>query len=145
MAARRDDHHESAERLLLNLARFGSSVTRAMSESIQQPEFLANNPLLVLCLLDLEGPERPGVIGELVGLTSGGTTKLLDRMESAALIKRSYGSIEADHRGVEVALTAKGRRLLRAATVALVEHLPDTTDLVKEIVALMESVERPDD
>ena len=126
------------------MARFGSSVTRAISESTGQPEFVGNNPLLVLCLLDLEGPERPGVIGELVGLTSGGTTKLLDRMESAALIKRSYGAIEADHRGVEVVLTAKGRRLLRAATSSLVEHLPDTTDLVMEFVSLMESGERPD-
>lgn len=111
-----------------------------MAEATDQPEFVANAPLLVLCLLDLEGPERPGEIGEVVGLTSGGTTKLLDRMETAGLIKRSYGAIAADHRGVKVALTAKGRRLLRTATGSLVEHLPDTTGMVKEIVALLDAL-----
>lgn len=132
--------HANAEQLLLHLARFGSTVSRSMADATEQPEFVTNAPLLVLCLLDLEGPERPGVIGEVVGLTSGGTTKLLDRMESAGLIKRSYGAIEDDHRGVQVALSAKGRRLLRAATASLIEHLPDTTGMVKEIVALLDSL-----
>lgn len=136
----RDPDRASAERLLLHLARFGSSVSKAMADATEQPEFVTNAPLLVLCLLDLEGPERPGAIGELVGLTSGGTTKLLDRMETAGLIKRSYGAIEADHRGVQVVLTAKGRRLLQTATGSLIEHLPETADMVKEVVTLMESL-----
>lgn len=132
--------HANAERLLLSLARFGLEVTKSMTAATEEPEFVTNTPLLVLCLLDLEGPERPGAIGELVGLTSGGTTKLLDRMENAGLIKRSYGAIDTDHRGVQVALTAKGRRVLRAATGALVAHLPETVDVVKEITSLVESI-----
>jgi len=76
-----------------------------------------------------------------VGLTSGGTTKLLDRMESAGLIRRAYGTIDDDHRGVQVALTASGRKLLRAATGALIEHLPEASITVKEIVSLMNDLE----
>ena len=133
--------HADAQRLLLQLARFGSTVSNAMADATGQPEFVTNAPLLVLCLLDLEGPERPGAIGEVVGLTSGGTTKLLDRMETAGLINRSYGAIEADHRGVQVTLTAEGRRLLRIATGSLIEHLPETTGMLKEVVALLESLE----
>jgi DNA-binding MarR family transcriptional regulator len=112
-----------------------------MAASTDTPEFLSNAPLLVLCLLDLEGPERPGVIGGVVGLTSGGTTKLLDRMESAGLIHRSYGAIDGDNRGVKVELTARGRSLLRSATRSMVAFLPEAKSLVKDIVALLEELE----
>ena len=61
-------------------------------------------------------------------------------METAGLINRSYGAIEAVHRGVQVALTAEGRRLLRTATGSLIEHLPEAIDTVKEIVALLDSL-----
>ena len=72
------------------------------------------------------------------GLTSGGTTKLLDRMEEAGLIRRAYGVFDDDHRGVQVSLTPRGRKLLRTAAGALVDHLPDVSSLVKNIVATLE-------
>jgi len=129
-----------AERLLLQMASLGNQVSTAMARATGTPDVVTNTPLLVLCLLDLDGPARPSVISGVVGLTTGGTTKLLDRLEDAGLIHRSYGAIESDHRGVEVALTAKGRRTLRAATGALVEHLPDLSELVKSIVASLETL-----
>ena len=136
-----DDEHASAERLLLEFARFGASVTRALVAATNQPEFVTNAPLLVLCLLDLDGPTRPSAISGVVGLTSGGTTKLLDRMEAAKLIRRTYGVIEGDNRGVRVELTGGGRKLLRQATSALVEHMPNATTTTKEIVSLMNQIE----
>lgn len=105
--------HENAEKLLLQLARFGTGLSRSLTAATNEPDFVTNAPVLVLCLLDLDGPTRPGVIAEVVGLTSGGTTKLLDRMEAAGLLHRAYGAIESDHRGVQVELTARGRTLLR--------------------------------
>lgn len=136
-----ESRHESAERLLLQLARFGSAVSDSMVEVTNEPEFVTNAPILVLCLLDLDGPARPGMISEVVNLTSGGTTKLLDRMEAGGLIHRVYGGIESDHRGVQVELTARGRSLVRQATTALLAHLPHATATVKEIVSLMEQIE----
>jgi DNA-binding MarR family transcriptional regulator len=134
-------HHETAERVLLQIARFGSDVSNSLVAATNQPEFVTNAPVLVLCLLDLEGPTRPSAIADVVGLTSGGTTKLLDRMEGAGLIHRTYGAIDNDHRGVEVELTVRGRTLLRQATAALIAHLPDATIMVKEIVSLMEDIQ----
>jgi DNA-binding MarR family transcriptional regulator len=136
-----DARHESAERLLLQLARFGSSVSDSLVQTTNEPDFVTNAPILVLCLLDLDGPARPGAIADVVDLTSGGTTKLLDRMEAAGLIHRVYGAIDSDHRGVQVELTARGRRLLRQATEALLDHLPDATATIKEIVSLMDQIE----
>ncbi|HUS42369.1 MAG TPA: MarR family transcriptional regulator [Ilumatobacteraceae bacterium] len=133
--------HENAERLLLQFARFGTAVSKSLVEATKQPDFVTNAPILVLCLLDLDGATRPGAIAEVVGLTSGGTTKLLDRMEAAGLVHRSYGAIDSDHRGVQVALTARGRTLLRQATEALLAHLPEATATVKEIAALMDELE----
>lgn len=129
-----------AERLILQMASLGSEITTAMRRATEMPEFVTNAPLLVLCLLDLDGPARPSAIAEVVGLTTGGTTKLLDRLEGAGLVKRSYGVIDDDHRGVEVALTATGRRMLRTASGVLVDHLPETTALVKSIVALLDEL-----
>ena len=136
-----DARHRNAERLLLQFARFGSAVSDSLVAATNQPDFVTNAPILVLSLLDLDGPTRPGAIAEVVGLTSGGTTKLLDRMESAGLIQRTYGAIDNDHRGVQVELTRGGRTLLREATAALLAHLPDATATVKEIVSLMEELE----
>lgn len=134
------DQTLQAERLVLQMASLGSGISAAMAEAIGSPEFVTNAPLLVLCLLDLDGPARPSAIAGVVGLTSGGTTKLLDRLEEAGLIERSYGAIETDHRGVQVAVTAAGRRTLRTAAGALVEHLPDVSDLVANIVALLDDL-----
>jgi len=136
-----EDRHQNAERVLLQFARFGSGVSKSLVEATDQPEFVTNAPILVLCLLDLDGPARPGAIADVVGLTSGGTTKLLDRMEEAGLIRRTYGAIDTDHRGVQVELSVRGRTLLRQATAALIAHLPDATTTVKEIVSLMDDIE----
>jgi len=129
-----------AERLVLDLASFGRGVTDAMAGATGFPDLMTNTPMLVLCLLDLDGPTRPSVIAECVGLTSGGTTKLLDRLEAAGLVARSYGVIDDDHRGVEVALTEEGRVMLCAAANAVVEHLPDVEALVKSIVSLLDAL-----
>lgn len=135
---KRRDELQLAERLLLELASLGSGATKAMTDATGMPDFMANAPLQVLCLLDLDGPARPSTIGAVVGLTSGGTTKLLDRMEENGLIGRAYGVFDDDHRGVEVTLTASGRELLKTAVGAFVGHLPDVAGLVKNIVATLD-------
>lgn len=138
----RPDRFDQAERLVLEMASLGNGITAAIAAATDLPEFVANVPLQVLCLLDLDGPARPSVIAGVVGLTSGGTTKLLDRLEGAGLIQRSYGVIDSDHRGVEVALTDEGRHMLRKAAGALIDHLPETSALVKSVVALLEVLQR---
>jgi DNA-binding MarR family transcriptional regulator len=53
-------------------------------------------------------------------LTASGATKRLDRLERAGLIRREPDP--SDRRGVQIALTAKGRRLVDAVTGAHLEN-----------------------
>ncbi|QVL31742.1 MarR family transcriptional regulator [Telmatocola sphagniphila] len=60
------------------------------------------------------GKLTPGQLMESVMLSSGGMTNRLDRLEKAELIQR-YADPD-DRRGVMVGLTAKGKKLIDAAT-----------------------------
>lgn len=65
------------------------------------------------CLLMLEhGPVRVGILSSEVGLTSGATTALLDRLEKRKLVRRR--AAKNDRRAVEVDLTARGRKQIGA-------------------------------
>ena len=129
-----------AERLVLQMASLGAGVSTAIAAATGEPDLVANAPMQVMCLLDLDGPARPSAIADVVGLTSGGTTKLLDRLESAGMIERSYGVIDDDHRGVLVTLAPAGRQMVRTAAQAMVNHLPDASDLVKSVVELLDEL-----
>ena len=117
------------------MARFGRTVTQAMGDAAPDPDLLDNTSLIVLCSLDLDGPRRPGVLQEVTGLSSGGVSKLLDRMEEAKLVKRTYGAIAGDNRGVLVSLTPRGRRQLGAVAGALARRLPEAKLVIKEVAA----------
>jgi DNA-binding MarR family transcriptional regulator len=135
-----EDLLSHAERLVLQMASMGAGVSTAIAAATGEPDLVANAPMQVMCLLDLDGPARPSVIAEVVGLTSGGTTKLLDRLEHAGMIARSYGVIDDDHRGVLVSLTSQGRQMVRTAAQAMVDHLPEASDLVKSVVDLLDEL-----
>lgn len=63
----------------------------------------------VLISLDVFGPQQPGSIAALLGLTSGGVSKLIDRLERYRLVQRSFGAVPQDRRAVLVELTEDGR------------------------------------
>src|SRR5215204_80920 len=114
----------AVERLLLMMSNYGRMVSRAMHEVSPDPELVTNASLVVLCSLDLDGPRRPGVLQELTGLSSGGVSKLLDRMEQAGVVKRTYGGVPGDNRGVLVSITRRGRALAGRFAGALAVQLP---------------------
>ena len=91
----------------------------------------------VLATLRRSGPPyrlRPTDFANTLMLTSSGTTKRLDRLEQAGLIERAPDP--ADRRGVLIALTDAGRRLVDAATE---DHLDNERRL---IASLPESEQR---
>jgi len=53
-------------------------------------EQLGMNPTDMQCihLLELQGPLTPGRLAEFTGLTTGGVTVVLDRLEKAGLVRR---------------------------------------------------------
>ncbi|MGL4421853.1 MAG: MarR family winged helix-turn-helix transcriptional regulator [Gemmataceae bacterium] len=65
----------------------------------------------------------PGQLLEAVMLSSGGMTNRLDRLEQAGLIARQADP--DDRRGIRVRLTAKGRRVIDAATVTRMDSARD--------------------
>ncbi len=73
------DRRQAQEALLL-LGQLGQSISEAMTKRIDSE--LADNPeVIVVTHLDLRGPSRPAEIIAVTGMTSGGVTKLLDRLE----------------------------------------------------------------
>jgi DNA-binding MarR family transcriptional regulator len=83
---------------------------------------------------------RPSKIASRVGLSSGGTTKVLDRLESAGQIERTFGTSD-DRRGVDLHLTAEGRHQLRAMGDKAEPHL---AALLASFHAVLDRVERID-
>ena len=69
-----------------------------------------------------DADRRPSNIAKRVGLSSGGTTKVLDRLESAGQIERRFGTSD-DRRGVDLHLTSEGRHQLRSMGVKAEPHL----------------------
>lgn len=125
-------------RLLMLLAEFGQTVSGAMAEVAPAPELVGNAPLLVLGQLELEGPQRPHDLATLTGMTTGGLSKLLDRMEGFGTVSRQTGSVPDDHRAVLVSITDRGSEMLRLITLELHRRLPETRALVRAIVEIVE-------
>jgi DNA-binding MarR family transcriptional regulator len=50
---------------------------------------LGATDLYALNILDLTGPMTPGELGERTGLTTGPTTRLVDRLEKAGYVRRA--------------------------------------------------------
>ena len=124
--------HRDIERFLLLMADVGRRVTDAIAGATGELDLTSNRAVLVLCALDLEGPMRPRSLSGLTGLSSAGTTGLLDRLEALGMISRA-GGVPGDRRGVSIRLTAAGRRMVRKMTAAVDEHLPAMEILVKEL------------
>jgi DNA-binding MarR family transcriptional regulator len=125
----------SAERrgqeVLVLLGRFGQSISAALAQQLGALDLTGNAPVLVVCELALRGPLRPTQLQEVAGLTSGGMTKQLDRLEELGLIERSYGKLKGDRRACTVTLTPRGRRA--AATMS--EAIRGETESIRALLA----------
>lgn len=67
----------------------------------------SNADIVVLATIRLDGPQRPSSLADITGLTSGGTTNLLDRLETAGFVHRTTDGVD-DGRGVLVVITPAG-------------------------------------
>ena len=119
------------------MTRLGQTLTDAAADVARDPEVVATMPVALLYALDLEGPMRPTAVQELTGLSSGGVTKLVERLEQKGLVARKTGAIAGDRRGVLVELTRRGRSTVRSLADAMADAKKDSGDLVD---ALAESL-----
>lgn len=125
------------EELLLKLSEFGQYISGRLADAAGDPDLVDNLSVIVLATLDLHGPQRPGDLQDRTGLSSGGVTKLVDRLQDKGLVERSYGAIPEDHRGVLVSLTPHGRKQIQVMAAALGQHMPETATLVKEMERIL--------
>lgn len=105
-------------------------------------DLVANADVLVLLHLAHGGPARPTDLQRITGLTSGGMTKLLDRLEQLGVAGRAH-DVPGDRRGVAVALTAGGRRRARRILDALADALEEVRPTAKEVLGLLADVDPP--
>lgn len=127
----------SSERLLLKFADLGILLHDVLDQAVVDlsgsRDLVGNGVIDVLLRLDLYGSMRPSEIGSITGLSSGGVTKLLDRLEAEALVVRRYGEVPGDARGVEVGITQTGARMARAMADAFAARLDAVEVFVKDL------------
>lgn len=105
-------------------------LARHLEQSVEaalKPHGLTLGQFDILATLRRREPNgglNPTQLCENVALTSGGMTSRLDKLEAAKLIERQ--SDPTDRRGVVVVLTAKGRKLIDAATGTRFEEAADS-------------------
>jgi len=116
---------EPCGELLACLARLGITLMDSAVGATGSPTSIDYSALLVVCHAELEHGCRPGSLMELLDLSSGGVTKLLDRLEADGLVRRDYGVVDADRRAVVVTATPHGRRMMVHALTRVEAHVDE--------------------
>ncbi len=123
----------SALRTLRLTADLGRAVTGMMAAELGDVELAGNSSVGALCALELRGPLQPRDLQRLTGLSSGGVTKLLDRLEASRLVEREYDAVPGDRRAVLVRVTPEGHRAARRLAAALDDHADALRALLAEL------------
>lgn len=105
-----DPELAAAGTLVSAINAFGVALTSAITD-VGYGTISSNADLVVLATIVLDGPQRPKRLADLTGLTTGGTTNQLDRLEAADLVGRTTDGLE-DGRAVLVEVTPAGRRAI---------------------------------
>jgi MarR family transcriptional regulator, organic hydroperoxide resistance regulator len=100
--------------------------------NLRMAERLGIHPtdLQVLNLLDLFGPLTPSEIARYGGLTSGGVTVVVDRLEDGGYVRRKRSA--KDRRSVTVEIVAARRRKVTSNYDAIQEHFESLLETLPE-------------
>lgn len=128
--------------LLLHFVEFGRTITVALETVAADPELAHNSSLLTLSVIHLEGPQRPSDLQVRTGLTSGGVTKLLERLEDHGLVRRRTGLVPEDGRAVVVALTDNGAEQLRRLVRQFSDHIEEIESFTRDAAELVTMLRR---
>lgn len=133
---------QRAEESLIILGRLGRTVHDAIAGRVGSD--LANNTdVFVICSLDLRGPLRPSDIVDGIGMTSGGVTKLIDRLEQNGYIRREFGAVASDRRATRLVLTEEGAQLARDYADAVLSEIDTVADAIRSLRD-MSDISRPE-
>lgn len=124
--------------LLLGLTEFSYVLNKELQSRIA-PLPDENVDLIVMLLLSIEGPKRPTELRKRTRLSSGGMTKVIDRLEAAGLVSRDRRAIDNDNRAVVIELTAAGERTVESVASSTVDIISSEPELTKMILMLFEA------
>jgi DNA-binding MarR family transcriptional regulator len=126
-----------AQQLLLIMGRLGAAVSEGLRARVD-PRFTRNVEVMVITSIDLLGPQRPSDVIELTGMSSGGVTKVLDRLESNGLIVREFGKVKGDRRGTRLVLTGEGQKVAAELAAGLEDRMDALRRAVEELREVVE-------
>ena len=130
---------ELARRSLLRMASAGHEWSDVIRRIAGGELVVDNLAMVVLCRLQASEVLRPLELQESLAITSGGTTKLIDRLEEAGLVARLAVKPDGDGRGVQIALTRKGSSLLREVLAAIAPKVDELNADLAQIAAEVEA------
>lgn len=104
--SREDARMEFVLQMLGELADLGHTLSEGLGSVVPDPYLSTNAPVSVMMRLRISGPARPNELAEGIGMTTGGMTKVIDRLQENELVSRAGGL--DDGRGVMVSLTDQG-------------------------------------
>ncbi len=122
---------ERGQRIWLLLIDFAQAVTDAVTARLGDEDLANNNEGWVICRLAVSGPQRPRDLKLASGLSSGGMTRLLDRLENLGIVDRAVREVPTDRRAIVISLTPDGQR----AATAMGQGVEDIRDRIHTIVA----------
>lgn len=89
------------------------------------------NEGMALCSLHKAGSLSSGELGELLGLTSSNTSKVIKSIESKGLIERILGM--KDKRQMYFSLTPRGKQLILSVKCEEIDFSPFLSSLLKKM------------
>ena len=101
------------------------SETQLRTVAMSYSEYAAMH---ILAMTGPDQPLSPSQLNQDLGLSSGGITKTVDRLESAGMVKRSPDP--KDGRGVLVSLTSRGRRRANLIFQKGLEHYAELLESI---------------
>lgn len=126
-------HLDATARGLITLVGAAISITDTIAHLPVDPMLMGNAPVAIILSIWRSGPKRPVELGEIVGMTSGGTTKVINHLADAGLVSKSRGGGDLDGRAVYVDLTGLGRDV---AEQLLTELTPTMSELIDDLNAI---------
>jgi DNA-binding MarR family transcriptional regulator len=136
-----EELRRGAWQLLIAAVQFGEAIGEGVARRAADTSLAYNAPISVITELAWRGPRRPSQIATFTGLTTGGVTKLLDRLEADGFIVRSEGEIKRDRRAVVVRLSDKGERLAALIADVVLDRVSLLRAFSAEMTGLLDLVD----
>ncbi len=131
-----DESHDPTDPLGLldRMSSFGRTLDTAI-RAHHAPQHPKNRDQLALLLIAIGDPARPSQLAAQLTLTTGGMTRVLNKLESDRLIERNHGQIEGDRRAVAIELAPDGREVVAAIAAGLSSTTPELRSLFLTVTA----------